>query len=104
MFGPGRLELLQNTEMLGSLHKAANAMGMSYRGAWGRIRSSEKNMGLTLLAHGGSETHGRIKVLTPKGRELIKWYKEVEKKIMFLVKSEFINMPGFLKNDEINKV
>lgn len=47
-FGRGRVELLQLVDELGSLSKAAKQLGMSYRGAWGKIKKAERIAGETL--------------------------------------------------------
>jgi molybdate transport system regulatory protein len=77
--GPGRVALLRATERLGSLNKAAQSVGMSYRWAWGRLKDSEKALGLTLLA--STSKKGRPKGLTERGRELLAWYTDLEEKI-----------------------
>ncbi len=38
--GIGSTLLLQHIEKLGSLRKAAEALGMSYRRAWGKLKKS----------------------------------------------------------------
>ena len=41
-FGMGRLLLLDAIEETGSLKAAAEQLGMSYRAAWGKIKSTER--------------------------------------------------------------
>lgn len=48
-FGPGPMRLLRGVEEGGSLHQAAEAMGMSYSKAWTLLRKLEKEWGFTLL-------------------------------------------------------
>ena len=48
-FGPGPMRLLRGVEEGGSLHQAAEAMGMSYSKAWTLLRKLEQERGLTLL-------------------------------------------------------
>ncbi|MDR1083668.1 MAG: LysR family transcriptional regulator [Deltaproteobacteria bacterium] len=79
--GPGRAALLRATEKLGSLNKAAQSVGMSYRWAWGRLKDSEEALGIKLLSAGPSPSRGQPKILTPEGQELLDWYTEVEAKI-----------------------
>lgn len=78
--GTGRILLLANVERLGSLSKAADAMGMSYRAAWGKIRQSETALGVKLLESRGTRRDGVR--LTREGRELAasfrRWFSEVE--------------------------
>ena len=80
-FGRGRVELLQLVGELGSLSKAAKQLGMSYRGAWGKIKKAERIAGETLVDASGTKRDGYS--LTPAGRELVQrfqqWYMDVEK-------------------------
>jgi molybdate transport system regulatory protein len=78
-FGLGRVQLLLLVDKLGSLNKAAKAVGMSYRAAWGRIKRTEELLGEPLLA----QARGRKGYeLTPLARELMRqfsaWHEEVE--------------------------
>lgn len=57
-FGAGRAQLLMNVHRLGSLKKAAEEMGMSYRAAWGKIRQSEQVLGVKLIAKRGTRRDG----------------------------------------------
>ena len=81
VLGPGRMELLRATESLGSLHKAAQAIGMSYRWAWGRLKTAEKELGVPLLTQEGEPGRGKAKILSPEARALIRWYSDLEKKM-----------------------
>ena len=60
-FGPGPMRLLRGVEEGGSLHQAAEAMGMSYSKAWTLLRKLEKEWGFTLLDRqpGGPKGGGR---------------------------------------------
>jgi molybdate transport system regulatory protein len=79
-FGTGRALLLERIEKHGSLKKAAEELGMSYRAAWGKIKQSEKILGFELITRnsrrGGYE-------LTDFGRlvrdRFVLWFNEVEK-------------------------
>ncbi len=97
VLGPGRMALLKATESLGSLHKAAQAMGMSYRWAWGRLKTAEKELGLTLLTQEGTPGRGKVKILSPEARELIRWYAELESRIEALLAESAARRPPFLK-------
>ncbi len=48
-FGHGRYELLLLISELGSLKLAAEKMGISYRGAWGKIKKTEEVIGQPLI-------------------------------------------------------
>jgi len=79
-FGTGRGMLLDAVDRLGSLKKASEHLGMSYRAAWGKIRKTEKVLGIQLIEQAGSRKGGHR--LTPAGRLLMdkfgEWYAAVE--------------------------
>ncbi len=79
LFGRGRAQLLELVRLLGSLNRAAKALGMSYRAAWGRIKSTEEVLGQPLLVKGDGR---RGHELTPLAERLLesfaRWQSEVE--------------------------
>ncbi|MCX5859806.1 MAG: LysR family transcriptional regulator [Proteobacteria bacterium] len=79
-FGIGRVQLLNAIEELGSLRKAADKMGMSYRAAWGKIKATQKATGVKLLKRRGEKREGYQ--LTPEGKEMrdkfLQWFDTVE--------------------------
>ena len=50
IFGSGREHMLEAIYRLGSINKAAKELKMSYRGLWGRIKSTENRIGTKLVA------------------------------------------------------
>jgi molybdate transport system regulatory protein len=58
LFGQGRMELLARIRELGSLRKAAESLGMSYRAAWGKLKATEKAAGSSLLDRPASNRDG----------------------------------------------
>lgn len=79
-FGLGRALLLAKIEEHGSLRKAAEELGMSYRAAWGKIRKTEKVLGVSLIAQNGCKRDGHR--LTEYGllltEKYFQWLREVE--------------------------
>ncbi|GAF99801.1 unnamed protein product, partial [marine sediment metagenome] len=49
VFGDGKARLLRCIEKTGSLTEAAEALGMSYRGLWGRLGQMERRLGVKLV-------------------------------------------------------
>lgn len=94
ILGPGRVDLLRAVAELGSLRKAAQKYGMSYRWAWGRINDAEKALGVTLLSHTG---HGKAKSLTPQAEELLSWFAKVEADVNSALATGELTCPEFLK-------
>ncbi len=76
--GSGKIGLLEAIERGGSLTRAAQALGMSYRRAWGLLRELNAQLGepVALATVGG--TRGGGAQLTPLGRGVIAAYREVE--------------------------
>ena len=103
ILGPGRVELLRSLEELGSLRKAAQKLGMSYRWAWGRLKELEKTLDVSLLAQ-DPESVGKAKTLTAEARELLAWYNAVEKEVEEVFAKASAKYPGFLKKTAPNPV
>lgn len=78
-FGLGRCMLLQKIDELGSLRKAAAELGISYRAAWGKIKTTEERIGLALVTKSGAKGHSFT--LTEFGRKLIGLYGELYKDV-----------------------
>ncbi|HWR02984.1 MAG TPA: LysR family transcriptional regulator [Humidesulfovibrio sp.] len=80
-FGMGRAQLLMNVERLGSIKRAAEHMGMSYRAAWGKLQQSERALGVKLLENRGAKCEGLR--LTDAARALVSafetWFAAVER-------------------------
>lgn len=79
IFGKGPLILLETTDKLGSLNKAANELNMSYSKAWSTINRAETLLGYSLLVSHTGGIDGGGSSLTPKAKALIKAYKNFSK-------------------------
>lgn len=90
-FGVGRVMLLDRIEEHGSIKKAAESMGMSYRAAWGKIKASEKALGVSLVENSGQKRDGCR--LTRDGMLLrdtfVRWFKEVEQEALARARTLF---------------
>jgi molybdate transport system regulatory protein len=76
VYGDGRQALLERIDRLGSIAKAAEDMGMSYRAAWGKIKATEDGLGFKLLERTIGGKRGGGAVLTEDARRLMKAYAE----------------------------
>lgn len=80
-FGIGRAQLLAKVGEYGSLKKAADELGMSYRAAWGKIKKTEAVVGAKLIVRSGNKRDGYE--LTEFGQKLLDsfktWFDETEK-------------------------
>ena len=74
VFGDGKWRLLRAISREGSLKAAAQALGMSYRKAWGDLRKAEECLKTALIEkHRGGRTGGRTD-LTDAGRRWLSAY------------------------------
>jgi molybdate transport system regulatory protein len=88
VLGGGKTALLQAVDRLGSIQRAADEFGMSYRHAWGAIRKIEQRAGFKILDRklGGK---GGGAQLTPKGREFIGKVDSFLKDLQTIVEKRF---------------
>jgi molybdate transport system regulatory protein len=87
LFGRGRLELLRGIREYGSLAETARHLGMSYRAAWGRLKSSENRLGHKLAEKVPAAGRGQKLILTPLAEALIEHFLELEKMILDFIKN-----------------
>jgi molybdate transport repressor ModE-like protein len=82
VFGSDKWKLLDAIHREGSLRAAADAMGTSYRKAWGDLRKAEQALGITFLERHRGGSKGGESSLTEEGRkwveEFARFHREVE--------------------------
>ncbi len=71
IIGEGRKEILENIEKTGSINKTAKIMKMSYKGAWSRIKATEKSLN-TRIVYTDRREGAR---LTEEGKALLEKYR-----------------------------
>lgn len=76
--GEGLHELLMRVEQTGSISRAAAAMDLAYREAWGRLRAAESAFGAPLLERHTGGPGGGGTSLTPAARELVARFAAIE--------------------------
>lgn len=81
IFGRGPKELLQRTEKMGSLRRAASSMNMSYSKAWSLVDNLEKKLNIKILDKKIGGVNGGSSSLTEEGKELVAKYEKLEKEI-----------------------
>jgi molybdate transport system regulatory protein len=83
VFGMGIYRMLTLVRETGSLHQAAKRLEMSYRAAWGKIRSFEKTLDLEILERG---QHGRTGAhLTEVGLNVLAYFERIQKEMDLLI-------------------
>lgn len=94
VFGDGKARLLEEVDRAGSLAAAAKALGMSYRGLWGRLRGMERRLGMKLLERQTGGRGGGGSRLTAEARDLLQRYRRFRRGINDLVDARFREVFG----------
>ncbi|MET4076460.1 LysR family transcriptional regulator [Hymenobacter sp. UYCo722] len=76
--GIGRLELLEHIAELGSISKAAQAMGMSYKRAWDLVSSMNAQAAAPLVSTQTGGTKGGGAVVTETGQAAVMAFKGLQ--------------------------
>lgn len=95
LLGEGRIHILKAIKKTGSISGAARELGMSYRAAWGKVRTTEKRLGKILVkGKSGGASHGGA-ALTEDALDLIDYFesflKEADKTVNALAKDMLLN-------------
>ena len=89
VFGDGKYRLLKLIDEKGSINKAAKEMKMSYRKAWGDVKSMEERLGIKLVeTKTGGKSGGGAK-LTSDAYELIEEYNRFRKDVDEVINEKF---------------
>ena len=78
VLGKGRCMLLEAIDREGSLSEAARVCGISYRAAWGKLRTSEQRLGEPLVV---TQPGKRGMKITPQARQLIRIFHSIDQKL-----------------------
>ncbi len=92
LIGEGKVILIMKTAELGSLRKAAEATGISYRQAWYSVNrmNNVAEFPLIQLKHGGEK--GGIAKLTEYGENVILAYKKAEEEFNIFLENQTKNL------------
>jgi molybdate transport system regulatory protein len=88
VLGGGKTALFLAVDRLGSIQRAADEFGMSYRHAWGAIKKIEQRAGFKILDTrlGGKDGGAQ---LTPKGKEFVGNVDSLLKDLQGIVEKRF---------------
>jgi len=89
VFGRGKHAILAEIDRTGSLRRAAENLGISYRKAWGDIRGAEKRLGRKLVQSVPGGERGGFSRLTPFARRLLAAYGRYESRVERFVTRAF---------------
>ena len=76
--GPGKIELLEKIEALGSISAAGRAMAMSYRRAWELVEELNVVFGQPVVERQVGGRNGGGARLTALGRRLVAHFRAIE--------------------------
>ena len=71
IMGEGRMEILKNIEKTGSINKTSKIMKMSYKGAWSKIKATEKYLNARIV----NTDRKKGAWLTDEGKILLEKYR-----------------------------
>lgn len=94
VFSRGRSMLLNAVDRYGSINRAAQEMGISYRRAWSYIKAMEKRFGVKLVKTRAGGVGGGGAVLTGDARRLLQKYEDLESGIAEIVDDRFRGVFG----------
>ena len=86
--GIGRLELLEHIAALGSISKAAQAMGMSYKRAWDLVSSMNAQAAAPLVATQTGGSRGGGAVVTPAGHAAMAAFEALQARFQAFMAAE----------------
>ncbi|MCF6172919.1 MAG: TOBE domain-containing protein [Campylobacteraceae bacterium] len=105
--GKGRIELLKNIDIYGSLSKAAKSMNMSYKAAWDSLNEMKKISSIPLVTTSTGGSGGGGSQLTNCAKEYIKMYDLLHKSQQEFLKSieshtaNFSDLQTFLQRNSL---
>ena len=92
--GPGKVDLLEAIAEMGSITAAAKKLGMSYRRAWMLVDTMNRCFKSPIVeAEAGGKRGGGTR-LTPIGRDVVRLYREIERKA---AKAGVLEMAGLTR-------
>jgi len=89
VFGDGKALMLETIDRTGSLSAAAQRLGMSYRALWGRLKTMERRLSMTLVVRQAGGPGGGGSQLTEDARQLLARYRRFRRRIDKLVDDRF---------------
>jgi molybdate transport system regulatory protein len=92
VFGPGRLQLLEEIEKTGSINQAAKNMNMSYKKAWHMINTMNEQAKSPLIVTQTGGSSGGGTVITTEGVAVIQFYRDLRERFNAFLKLESENL------------
>lgn len=86
--GPGKADLLEAIDRIGSISGAAREMGMSYKRAWDLVDTMNRCFKQPLVSTATGGSHGGGAQVTDFGRDILQRYRAMECAASAAVESE----------------
>ena len=102
--GEGRYHLLRAIARQGSLRQAAKELGVSYRKAWGDIRSMQEQLGFELVSRQRGGSRGGTSCLTERAKKLLEAFAEIKTELERTAKLQYEQKMKPLMNDETRRL
>ena len=87
--GDGRYRLLSTIDRTGSISAAARELGISYRKVWSQLQAMESTAPFTLMERRIGGKNGGSTQLTPKTRQLMVKFKQLQSNLRVEVDKHF---------------
>ena len=88
--GPGKIQLLENIDKLGSISAAGRAMDMSYKRAWDLVDEINRVCRQAAVERQTGGRNGGGTALTPFGASLVARYRKIERDAARAVHKELL--------------
>jgi molybdate transport system regulatory protein len=100
-----RMRLLVLIAESQSLARAASAMGLSYRRAWGKVKEMEANLGVPLVQSEVGGAGGGHTTLTGEATWLLEAYGRFSQRVAAALEEAFADeFPALLTQPEANRI
>lgn len=98
LLGPGKADLLDAIDRLGTIRDAANELGLSYMRAWNLVQTMNDGFNEPLvIVHRGGPTRGGAE-LTATGRAALRLYRKLESDTLDATKSAWAKLQKLFRN------
>jgi molybdate transport repressor ModE-like protein len=91
IFGGGKTQILEYIDETGSIAEAAKKVGMNYKKAWSHVKILQEYIDDELVIINKGRSGGGT-ILTPKAKELIENYKQLQKDIRTFANQRFAEL------------
>ncbi|MDP6656903.1 MAG: LysR family transcriptional regulator [Nitrospinaceae bacterium] len=98
--GPGKVDLLEAIEHTGSISRAAQGLGLSYRRAWTLVDTMNRCFKSVLVEGSAGGKQGGGAHLTPLGKQMAELYRTMEARTDTAIQKEWKIIKRSLKSPE----